>query len=500
MKTSKSLIFIVLLSVFALLAAACTGNTGNIPQPSGSDTLPSGTASDTGSSITGTPPTEETPAGTEAPVTGTEPGSDTIADVTTVPASTSIEPPPETTPEPAPETTAEPAHETTAAPQPETTAEPESGTAAPDIPETTGCQHSWTAATCTEPRTCTKCGATDGKAAGHKEKNIPGTPATCSAEGTGDSVICSVCGEYIVKPSKLPRTDHRYTITVKGPTSQTGHTVYECKTCGYTHTEDIVPPLNNDAPSLSLSYRIDPDGVCTLTSVYEVGSDGIVTIPSEVYGYKVTVIGRGASSYRSKVKTVIIPDTVTTIEYSAFEGCENLTEIMIPESVTSIGTGAFRECKALKSLKLPSSIKEIPAQLFADSGIEHFEFPEGTYKIGHGAFSSCTSLKEIVIPRTVTVIEDEAFQGCTLFEHVFIPSSLKTIGSGLFEYCTGLKTAVFEAGLTTTGERTFRGCTSLEQVTLSPEIRTLGANVFASSGFVYLRYPRHDHRHRQTCI
>lgn len=132
MKTSKSLIFIVLLSVFALLAVACTGNAGNIPQPSGSDTLPSGTASDTGSSITGAPPTEETPSGTEAPVTGTEPGSDTIADVTPVPASTSIEPPPETTPGPAPETTAEPAHETTAAPQPETTAEPESGTAAPD--------------------------------------------------------------------------------------------------------------------------------------------------------------------------------------------------------------------------------------------------------------------------------------------------------------------------------------------------------------------------------
>ena len=137
MKTSKSLIFIALLSVFALLAAACTGNTGNIPQPSGSDTLPSGTASDTGSSITGAPPTEETPSGTEAPVTGTEPGSDTIADVTTVPASTSIEPPPETTPGPAPETTAEPAHETTAAPQPETTAEPESGTTAMPQPEVT---------------------------------------------------------------------------------------------------------------------------------------------------------------------------------------------------------------------------------------------------------------------------------------------------------------------------------------------------------------------------
>ena len=36
----------------------------------------------------------------------------------------------------------------------------------------TGCghEHEWTKATCTEPKTCTKCGETEGEALGHRWK------------------------------------------------------------------------------------------------------------------------------------------------------------------------------------------------------------------------------------------------------------------------------------------------------------------------------------------
>jgi len=47
------------------------------------------------------------------------------------------------------------------------------------------CNHVWTAATCTTPATCTKCGATDGSAAGHTWID-----ATCTSPKT-----CSVCNE-----------------------------------------------------------------------------------------------------------------------------------------------------------------------------------------------------------------------------------------------------------------------------------------------------------------
>lgn len=55
----------------------------------------------------------------------------------------------------------------------------------PSVPETTACSHSWKDATCTAPKTCTKCGETSGKAADHSWK-----AATCTAPKT-----CSKCGK-----------------------------------------------------------------------------------------------------------------------------------------------------------------------------------------------------------------------------------------------------------------------------------------------------------------
>lgn len=48
-----------------------------------------------------------------------------------------------------------------------------------------GHEHTWVAATCTEPATCSKCGETDGEPLGHTWSE-----ATCTAPKT-----CSVCGE-----------------------------------------------------------------------------------------------------------------------------------------------------------------------------------------------------------------------------------------------------------------------------------------------------------------
>ena len=52
----------------------------------------------------------------------------------------------------------------------------------------------------------------------------------------------------------------------------------------------------------------------------------------------------------SKQGGVIIPDSVTSIGYEAFEGCTGLTSVTIPYSVTSIGSYAFSDCTGLKKV------------------------------------------------------------------------------------------------------------------------------------------------------
>ena len=52
----------------------------------------------------------------------------------------------------------------------------------------------------------------------------------------------------------------------------------------------------------------------------------------------------------SKTGAYTIPNTVTSIGYSAFSDCNGLTSITIPESVLSIGKYAFENCENLKKI------------------------------------------------------------------------------------------------------------------------------------------------------
>ena len=74
--------------------------------------------------------------------------------------------------------------------------------------------------------------------------------------------------------------------------------------------------------------------------------EGIVTsiIPTEVNGYKVTMIGDSAFEECTSLTEIVIPDSVTDIGYSAFCNCNSLTSITMPDSVTSIGECAFEGC------------------------------------------------------------------------------------------------------------------------------------------------------------
>ena len=63
-------------------------------------------------------------------------------------------------------------------------------------------------------------------------------------------------------------------------------------------------------------------------------------------------------------KNTVIPDSVTSISYSAFRGCSGLTSVTIPDSVTSIGDYAFYSCSSLTSVTIPDSVTSIEEKAF----------------------------------------------------------------------------------------------------------------------------------------
>ena len=106
------------------------------------------------------------------------------------------------------------------------------------------------------------------------------------------------------------------------------------------------------------------------------------------------------------LSSVILPNSLKTIGYAAFNFCRNLNNISIPDSVTIIEGFAFQDCK-FTSITLPNNLRYIGYETFAD----------------------CKNLKSVIIPSGVTEIYGYAFCGCTNLTSVIIPNSVTKIGS-----------------------------------------------------------------------
>jgi hypothetical protein len=96
------------------------------------------------------------------------------------------------------------------------------------------------------------------------------------------------------------------------------------------------------------------------------GTDTVISIPATIDGLPVTSIG-GFAFHNSSITSVTIPNSVTSIEGSAFWNCRNLTSIAIPDSVRSIGVYAFLYCYALDSVTMGNSVTNIAIGAFSST-------------------------------------------------------------------------------------------------------------------------------------
>ena len=83
-----------------------------------------------------------------------------------------------------------------------------------------------------------------------------------------------------------------------------------------------------------------------------------ITIPAEIYGYKVIAIGNGAFYRNHNIKTVTILANLDDIHNLAFFNCDSLEKVEIKGSVKNIGERAFRNCYELKTVKLTNGLWE----------------------------------------------------------------------------------------------------------------------------------------------
>ena len=115
----------------------------------------------------------------------------------------------------------------------------------------------------------------------------------------------------------------------------------------------------------------------------------------------------------TSLKSIEIPNSVTSIGAFAFCNCTSLTSIEIPNSVTSIGDYAFEGCTSLTSVTIPNSITNIGVRMFYQcTSLTSITIPNSVTSIGTQAFYNCKSLKSIIIPNSVISMDHQAFYCC----------------------------------------------------------------------------------------
>ena len=211
-----------------------------------------------------------------------------------------------------------------------------------------------------------------------------------------------------------------------------------------------------------LTSIIIPDSVTSIGDNAFASRSGLTSV---TIGNGVTSIGGYAFYNCSGLTSIAIPNSVTSIGERAFFGCSGLTSVTIGNGVTSIGGYAFYNCSGLTSVTIPDSVTSIRSNTFYNcSGLTSVTIGNGVTSIGSEAFYNCSGLTSVIIPDSVTSIEYRAFYNCSGLTGVTIPDSMTSIGSDAFYNCSGLTSVTIPDSVTSIGGDAFYGCSRLTSV------------------------------------
>ncbi len=282
-------------------------------------------------------------------------------------------------------------------------------------------------------------------------------------------------------------------------------------------------PPGKDANDNSVwQYEIH-DGKTVITA-YK-GKAPVLTVPEELDGYTVDELGDDVFSGNTRIKEIIIPETIRITGSRVFENCTELTRITMSSLQKTIPSRTFSGCVNLRIIQLPYGITSIGSQAFNGcSSLTYIEIPDSVTTIGTEAFQNCSALSEIMISKNLRSLGFHAFRGTAWYSaqtdefvtvgdkilikyngiaetvevplgitqitdafednifpiEIILPSSLTSVGPHAFSGCRNLERIEIPISVRSIGESAFRGCSHLNNVTLPERLTQLGTSAFQS--------------------
>ncbi|MCR5741105.1 MAG: leucine-rich repeat protein [Gammaproteobacteria bacterium] len=242
-------------------------------------------------------------------------------------------------------------------------------------------------------------------------------------------------------------------------------------------------------------YLFFKDGELLKLIAY-VGSEKDLVLPEKDEEY---IIWSYAFAY-SDIRSIVIPDCVTSTGECIFEGCTNLRKVVFPLTLTNVRYRILAGLTQLEELTIgkleaeaitigqlfgsQSQFGTVPIWQTIYSSARSFYVPASLKKvtvlggtsINASAFKDMWMLEEVVIPDSITTIGNYAFYGCVNIKSFKMPEALTNIGNYAFKGVS-FDSLVFEEGLKEIGQYTFENC-GATLVSLPKSLTKIGTNAF----------------------
>lgn len=224
-----------------------------------------------------------------------------------------------------------------------------------------------------------------------------------------------------------------------------------------------------------------------------------VAIPEIIEGYPVTVIAEKAFYNCDVLKTLTIPESITTLEPCAVYNCDNLEFInwnaknadIYPNGCLFLNIG---NDVAGVNIIFGENVESIPASCFFSDGsnkIKSVTMGKNISYVGAGAFEGCVNIENVYLPGLESVETDyhnvtanplyyakKLYINGELVTELVISDEVETIGDYAFAGFEGLTDVVMGKNINAVGEGAFRDCTGLKNITISENVADVGECAF----------------------
>lgn len=218
-----------------------------------------------------------------------------------------------------------------------------------------------------------------------------------------------------------------------GGTSTTRAKSYQVLTQNNPKVEEVMNnnSIGNVLKDISVLASIKPINGLFIqngTVIHYEGRDKNVIIPAYVGGVPVTSIGTAAFAMNDYIETVILPDTITEIQESAFNYCQNLKEVQLSERLVTLGDFAFFRTQLLQ-VSLPNSLQYVGNHALSMIPAETIAFPNSVTYIGGNAVSDNENMTNVTFPDTLYDFVGY-FDDCYKLQKLTIPEGVTTLTGG----------------------------------------------------------------------